>query len=64
LKLAITADLGGHVGLAYIKEISIHITGGYKRVEGELVRFPTPPLTATVFISKLHLAGRYAINVS
>ena len=62
--MAITADLEGHVGLAYIKEISIHIIGGYKMVEEELVRFPTPPLTATNFISKSHLVGRYAINVS
>jgi len=50
--------------LLYIKEISINITGGYKRVGGELVRFLNPQLMATVFISKLHLAGRYAINVS
>ena len=55
---------GRSLGLAYIKEISIHITEGYKRVGGELVRFPTPQLMVTVFISKPRLVGRYAINVS
>jgi len=64
LKLAITADLGGHVGLAISRRFLSLLLGGYKRVGGELVRFPTPQLTATVFISKLHLAGRYATNVS